>query len=443
MAAMQATLGVSSPSLSLCKSSFLGSVSCLSRVASAVARSPIRALKVEAKKGAWLPGLAFPTYLDRNLAGLQNGRQGRVLHPRLHSLCDRVHLVPLCGGEKMARHQVPSHTTLQERALLTTYLPIWLTHGITPLFRPCKACKANRKDSFGGAQEYSQQRRSPSSNHREARHGICTCSICFGIHAFEPPCDSDTMIEDAKRRGLIKPGLTTLIEPTSKNIAISLAFVGIHKGYKVVAVMPVSYSLERCMILRALGAEIYLRDPSVWIARLFARAKEMVATRPNNYMLNQAMNTMNPGAHFQSRGPEIQLGRWIFSWREQPSESPVLSGGCKGPHKIQEIGPAFIPATMDVSLADEIVTVTTEESMTYACQLAKEGGLLAGISSGTAVSASLKCSRSPLVFTVFQVSKRSKNVGKLIVTILPSGAERYLTSDLFAAIREESEIMEF
>ncbi|KAI5079541.1 hypothetical protein GOP47_0005020 [Adiantum capillus-veneris] len=185
--------------------------------------------------------------------------------------------------------------------------------------------------SSGGAQEYSQQRRSPSSNHREARvaptpqfcqgwhrtsvrmlvcsfvqqHGICACSICFGSHASKPPCDSDNMIEDAERRGLIKLGLTTLIEPTSGNIAISLAFFGIHKGYKVVAVMPASYSLERRMILGALGAEIYLTDPDVGIARIFAKAEELVATRPNSYLLNQAMNTMNPGAHFQSTGPEI------------------------------------------------------------------------------------------------------------------------------------------
>ncbi|KAI5070131.1 hypothetical protein GOP47_0014474 [Adiantum capillus-veneris] len=115
----------------------------------------------------------------------------------------------------------------------------------------------------------------------------------------------------------------------------------------------------------------------------------------------------------------------------EPAESPMLSRGCNGPHKIKGIGPSFIPAMMDVSLADEIVIVTMEESMTYACKLAKEEGLLAGISSGAAVAPALK------------VSKRPENAGKLIVTILPSGAEHYMTSDLFTAIREDCENMEF
>ncbi|KAI5070132.1 hypothetical protein GOP47_0014475 [Adiantum capillus-veneris] len=129
---------------------------------------------------------------------------------------------------------------------------------------------------------------------------------------FGPPCGTNPSVLSktashfhAERRGLIKHGLTTLIEPTSGNTAISLAFVGIHKGYKVVEVLPASYSLERCMILCALGAKIYLTDLAVGIARIFAKVEELVATRPNSYMLNQAMNTMNPDDHFQSTGPEI------------------------------------------------------------------------------------------------------------------------------------------
>ncbi|KAI5066124.1 hypothetical protein GOP47_0018748 [Adiantum capillus-veneris] len=142
----------------------------------------------------------------------------------------------------------------------------------------------------------------------------------------------NSMIEDAERRGLIKPRLATLMEPTSGNTAISLAFFGIHKGYKVVAVMPASYSLERHMILRALETEIYLTDPAVGIAGLFAKAERLVATRPNRYMLNQAMNTMNPGAHIQSTGPEIRkdtVGKpravWLTQKKKQRIEPDNLS----------------------------------------------------------------------------------------------------------------------
>ncbi|KAI5063112.1 hypothetical protein GOP47_0021659 [Adiantum capillus-veneris] len=444
MAAMQA---ISCPSSSLCKSSFLGSTSRLSRVASAIAPSPVCAFKVEAKKGEWLPGLASPAYLEGNLADdngfdplslaedpanlkwyvqaeLQNGRwamlgvagmlfldlltkigvinvpawydAGKVEYftPASTLFVIEFIFVPLCGGEKMARHQLIGCTPLVELKNI--------------------ASKEGALARIVGKLEWHQ----PLS------------SVKDGIALL--------MIEDAESLGLIKLGLTTLIEPTNGNTAISLAFVGIHKGYKVVPVMSASYSLEGRMILGALGAEIYLTNPAVGIAGLFAKAEELVATRPNSYMLNQAMNTMNPGGHFQSTGPEIwkdTVGKVdIFMagvGDDKPAESPVLSGGCKGPHKIHGIGPGFIPATMDVSLADEIVTVSTEESMTYACQLAKEEGLLAGISSGTAVAAALK------------VSKRPENASKLIVTILPSGAERDMTSDLFAAIREECENIAF
>ncbi|KAH7424273.1 hypothetical protein KP509_11G000400 [Ceratopteris richardii] len=268
------------------------------------------------------------------------------------------------------------------------------------------------------------------------------------------------MIEDAEERGVIIPGVTTLVEPTSGNTAIALACVGIHKKYKVAAVMPASSSIERRMILRALGADVYLTDPALGFDGVFNKANELLASIPDSHMLGQMMNASNPRAHYHGTGPEIWkdtagkvdifisgsgtggtftgAGRFLKEQNPaiqimvvEPAESPVLSGGCKGPHKIQGIGPGFIPETVDMSVADEVVTVTSDEAITYALRLAKEEGLLVGISSGAAFAAALK------------VGRRPENAGKLIVSLLPSGGERYLTTDLFASIREECSSMSF
>ncbi|KAI5059629.1 hypothetical protein GOP47_0025948 [Adiantum capillus-veneris] len=268
------------------------------------------------------------------------------------------------------------------------------------------------------------------------------------------------MIEDAEKHGLIKPGVSTLVEPTSGNTAIALACAAIHKKYKVAAVMPASSSIERRMILRALGADVYLTDPALGFPGVFAKTDEVLASIPNSYMLNQLANGNNPDAHFRTTGPEIWrdtagkvdifmagsgtggtfsgAGRFLKEQNPaikvmvvEPAESAVLSGGCKGAHKIQGIGPGFIPDNADLSVADEIVMVTSEEAMTFALMLAKEEGVLVGPSSGAAVAAAVK------------VAKRSENAGKMIVTILPSGGERYMTTDLFAPIREECNGMTF
>lgn len=268
------------------------------------------------------------------------------------------------------------------------------------------------------------------------------------------------MIEDAEKRGLIKPEVTTLVEPTSGNTGISIALVGIRKGYKVAVVMPATASMERRMVLRALGSEIYLTDPALGFAGILSKAQEILTTVPNTYMLNQLENPMNPESHVQTTGPEIWqdtagkvdifiagsgtggtfsgAGRYLKAKNAaikvmvvEPSESSVLSGGCKGSHKIQGIGPGFVPTVADLSVADEIVTVSSEEAIMYALRLAREEGLLVGISSGAAFAAALK------------VAKRQETAGKMIVTILPSGGERYLTTDLFSSIRAECEKMTF
>jgi cysteine synthase len=265
-----------------------------------------------------------------------------------------------------------------------------------------------------------------------------------------------SMIDEAEKAGKIQPGKTVIIEPTSGNTGIALAFAAAAKGYRLILIMPETMSMERRIVMLALGAEVVLTPAAKGVKAAMALADKMAAEIPGGVVLQQFANPANPKIHRDTTGPEIWndtdgkvdilvsgvgtggtltgVGEYIKPKKPsfkivavEPADSPVLSGGKPGPQKIQGLGAGFIPQILRTDLIDEVMTATTEESVQTARRMAKEEGLLIGISGGAAVAQALK------------LAARPDNNGKLIVVVVPDFGERYLSTFLFEDLRTQAQ----